>query len=213
MLFATNQVKTGHRKENWYNFVLLQRIKTMTMKHSFGSDNHSGVHPLIMDAILSANQEFSAAYYGDDGSQAVLQQIEALFGGNCTAFFALNGTGANVLALSTLARSTDAILCAETAHINIDECGAPVKFSGAPLIPLPHIDGKVSPETVRKHLHGFGDQHHSQPRILSISQPTELGTLYTTAEIRALADLMHEHQGYLHIDGSRISNAAAKMIL
>ena len=181
------------------------------MKHSFGSDNHSGVHPEIMEAIVKANSEFAVAYGDDEYSQKVLREVEVLLGDECKAMFVINGTGANILSLSNLAHSSDAVLCPATAHINCDECGAPEKIIGCKLIALEHKDGKVSPETVKKHLHGFGEQHHSQPNVLSISQPTELGTLYTAEEIKALADLMHENGGYLHIDGSRISNAAAAL--
>lgn len=183
------------------------------MKHSFGSDNHSGVHPEILEAIVKANQNFAVAYGDDQFSQSVLKGVEEMLGGNCRAMFVVNGTGANILSLANLAHSTDAILCPATAHINCDECGAPEKVIGCKLIPLEHIDGKVYPETVKKHLHGFGEQHHSQPNVLSISQPTELGTLYTIEEIKALADLMHSVGGYLHIDGSRVSNAAAALNL
>ena len=181
------------------------------MKHSFGSDNHSGVHPEIMEAIVKANQNFAVAYGDDQFSQSVLKNVEQMLGGNCCAVFVVNGTGANILSLANLAHSSDAVLCPATAHINCDECGAPEKIIGCKLIPLEHTDGKVYPETVKKHLHGFGEQHHSQPNVLSISQPTELGTLYTVEEIKALADLMHSVGGYLHIDGSRISNAAAAL--
>lgn len=183
------------------------------MKHSFGSDNHSGVHPEIMEAIVKANQNFAVAYGDDEFSQKVLREVEEMLGGNCHAMFAVNGTGANILSLANLAHSSDAVLCPATAHINCDECGAPEKIIGCKLIPLEHTDGKVCPETVKKHLHGFGEQHHSQPNVLSISQPTELGTLYTVEEIKALADLMHSVGGYLHIDGSRVSNAAAALNL
>lgn len=183
------------------------------MKHSFGSDNHSGVHPRIMDAVVKANEGFAVAYGDDPKSVSVLKNIEQMFGGDCEAMFVLNGTGANVLSLANITNSTDAVICAATAHINCDECGAPDKFLGCKLIPIPHTDGKVSVDEVKKNLHGFGEQHHSQPTVLSISQPTELGTLYTREEIRGLADLMHSHGGFLHIDGSRISNACAAMNL
>lgn len=181
------------------------------MKHSFGSDNHSGVHPLIMEAIERINCDFSIAYGEDDYSLSVLKSIENLFGGDCSALFALNGTGANILCLSNMLKSFESVICPMTAHINTDECGAPEKIIGCKLIPIPHKDGKVNPEEVKKHLIGFGFQHHSQPKVLSISQPTELGTLYTVEEIKALASLMHSYGCLLHIDGSRISNAAAAM--
>lgn len=183
------------------------------MKHSFGSDNHSGIHPVIMKAIERANCDFTIAYGEDEYSKGVLNTIENLLGGDCTSFFALNGTGANILALSSMVNSYESVICPSTAHINTDECGSPEKIIGCKLIPIPHKDGKVSPEEVKKYLTGFGAQHHSQPKVLSISQPTELGTLYTVEEIKALASLMHSYGCLLHIDGSRISNAAAALKL
>lgn len=181
------------------------------MKHSFGSDNHSGVHPAIMDAIVKENLNFKVAYGEDPYTKEVLGKLENLLGGNCSAYFVINGTGANVVALSTFLSSYQAILAPATAHINVDECGAPEKFSGSKIVPLHAPEGKVSPETVEKALINFGDQHHAQPRILSISQPTELGTLYTPHQIKELADLMHRYNCFLHVDGSRISNAAAAL--
>lgn len=181
------------------------------MKHSFGSDNHSGAAPEIIEAIIDANSDFQVAYGDDDYTKKAVQTFKKILGESAIPFFVFNGTGANILALKALTNTFNSILCPESAHINVDECGAPEKMTGAKLIPLPVIDGKVSPEVVKKELKGFGFQHHSQPKVLSISQPTELGTLYQPAEIKALADLMHEHEGYLHVDGSRISNAAASL--
>lgn len=183
------------------------------MKHSFGSDNHSGIHPQILQAIQAANNGFSIAYGEDTLSEKVLRQIEDMLGGNCSAFFVMTGTGANILSLSSIVHSSDAILCPSTAHINVDECGAPEKFIGCKIVPINHINGKVYPEEVKKHLTGFGFQHHSQPKVLSISQATELGTVYSPSEIKKLADLMHEHNCLLHLDGARIANAAAALNL
>lgn len=183
------------------------------MDHSFGSDNHSGVAQEIIDAITEANQGFSEAYGQDKLTTKAKEIFKRDFGGNSQAFFVFNGTGANILALKAMTNSYNSILCPNTAHINVDECGAPDKFTGCKIIALPNKNGKVDCNTVKKELKGFGDQHHSQPNVLSISQPTELGTLYTKEEIKSLAELMHSHNGYLHIDGSRISNAAAAMNL
>lgn len=183
------------------------------MKHSFGSDNHSGVHPLILKAITDANTHYAEAYGEDEYSAKILSTIQNLLGGNCSALFVMNGTGANILSISNMVTSTDCVICPETAHINVDECGSPENIIGCKLVPIKQVDGKVTCEEVEKHLVGFGFQHHSQPKVLSISQPTELGTLYTPKEIRALADLMHKNGCYLHIDGSRISNAAAALQL
>ncbi len=181
------------------------------MKHSFGSDNHSGVHPQIMQAIIEANTNFETAYGEDEYTKGVLHKLENILGGNCTAFFVFNGTGANIVALQGFLRSYNSVLAPESAHINVDECGAVEKISSSRIIPLEATDGKVTPEQVKKGLTGFGFQHHAQPKILSISQPTELGTLYTPQEIRDLAELMHSNGCYLHVDGSRISNAAESL--
>lgn len=180
------------------------------LKHSFGSDNHSGVHPLIIKAIEDANKDFNIAYGEDTYTENILSNLEKLLGGNCKALFVLNGTGANAVALSVFVRSYNCILAPRTAHILVDECGAVEKLSGAKIIPLNCKGGKITPNDVIPELE-FGDQHRTQPAILSISEPTELGTLYSTAEIKALADLMHKHGCFLHIDGSRISNAAASL--
>lgn len=183
------------------------------MKHSFGSDNHSGAAPQIIEAISLANSGFQIAYGDDEYTKLAAQQFKNLLGDDAEVYFAFNGTGANILCLNTLTYSFNSILCPENAHINVDECAAPEKFTGCKLIPLPSVDGKVCVEQVRKKLTGFGFQHHAQVKVLSISQPTELGTLYTPEEIKSLADLMHEHNCYLHVDGSRISNAASALNL
>ncbi len=178
---------------------------------SFGSDNHSGVHPDILKALAAANVEHDMAY-GDDKVTARLQQLfKNLFGAQAEAFPVFNGTGANVVCLQAMTQSHHGIICAETAHINVDECGAPEKHTGCKLLTVPPVDGKLTPESVKKHFEAFGFQHHSQPKVISISQSTELGTLYTPAEIKALADLAHANDMYLHIDGSRLSNAAAAL--
>jgi len=177
-------------------------------KCSFGSDNHSGVHPLILQAIEQANEGYCFGYGEDEYTEGVLKQIEALLGGDCKALFVLNGTGANVVSLASFLKPFSTILAPSCAHIIEDECGAVERFSSCRITPLPQEGGKVSPETVKDYLH-FGDQHKVQPTILSISQPTEFETLYTEDEIRTLANLMHLVGGYIHVDGSRISNAAA----
>ncbi len=183
------------------------------MIHSFGSDNHSGVAPEIMDAIAKANTNFAIAYGEDQITLEACRIFRRDFGEETEVFFVFNGTGANILALKALTNSFNSILCAGSAHINVDECGAPEKLTGCKIVPLPAINGKVTEVAVKKELKGFGFQHHSQPKVLSISQPTELGTLYTPAEIKALSRLMHENGGFLHVDGSRISNAAAALNL
>jgi len=179
------------------------------MKRSFGSDNHSGIHPQILDSIKHHNNDFVPAYGDDPYTQEVEQLFKEEFGPDATVFFAFNGTGANVLCLKALTQSHHAIICADSAHIYVDECGAPERFTGCKLIPVRTSDGKLTPELVKKELKGFGFQHHAQPKVISISQATEFGTLYTPKEIKALAALAHQYDMYLHVDGSRLANASA----
>ncbi|HPM04275.1 MAG TPA: low specificity L-threonine aldolase [Candidatus Cloacimonas sp.] len=178
---------------------------------SFGSDNHSGMHPAVLEAIAKANEGYCPAYGDDPVTIKVLKDIENLFGGNCEAWFTLTGTGANVLCLQTLMKPYHAVFCAATAHINVDECGAVQKQTQARLHPIPTSDGKLTPELIAPRLMGDRDQHHSQFRIISISQSTEYGTLYSLAELRALADFAHTNRMFLHIDGARLANAAVAL--
>ena len=183
------------------------------MKTSFGSDNHSGAHPSVIKALADANQDYQLSYGEDEYSSRAKDVFRSIFGENARVFFVFNGTGANVLCLQALTQPYHAIICAETAHINQDECGAPERFTGCKVITAPTEDGKLHPEHIRPLLKGFGFQHHSQPKVISIAQVTELGTAYTPEEIQALADLAHEHGMYLHMDGSRLANAAATLDL
>jgi len=178
---------------------------------SFGSDNHSGVHPLVMDALIKANSGYCPAYGDDPLTQDVLTQIKELFGNGCDAWLVMTGTGANILSLQSLIKPYHAVVCAATAHINVDECGAVQKNTQARLIPIATPDGKLTPELIAPKLLGDRDQHHSIPHVVSISQSTEYGTLYSLAEIKALADFAHAHKMLLHIDGARLSNAAAAL--
>ena len=181
------------------------------MKRGFGSDNHSGVHPNVLKAIADVNVEHAMAYGEDEYSDEVVNLFKQYFGSQAEVYFAFNGTGANVLCLDSMLRSHNAVVCAETAHIHVDECGAPQRITGAKLLTVKTPDGKLTPELVKTQLHGFGFQHHSQPKVISIAQPTELGTLYTLDEIKALADLAHSYNMYLHIDGARFANAAVAL--
>lgn len=182
------------------------------MKCGFGSDNHSGISPEIMKAIADANVDHALAYGDDEYCERTIALIRKTFGAlEAGVYFVFNGTGANVLCIDAMCRSHHAVICAETAHINVDECGAPQRIVGCKLLTLPTKDGKLTPELVRRHLHGFGFEHHSQPRAISIAQSTELGTLYTLEEIKALADLAHEDHMYLHVDGARLANAAVAL--
>ena len=181
------------------------------MKRGFGSDNHSGISPEIMEAIASANVDHALAYGDDEYCEQAVQLLRQEFGAQANVYFVFNGTGANVLNIDAMCRSHHAVVCAETAHINVDECGAPQRIVGCRLLTVPTPDGKLTPELVKTQLHGFGFEHHSQPRAISITQPTELGTLYTLDEIRALADLAHSYSMYLHMDGARLANAAVAL--
>lgn len=181
------------------------------MKRGFGSDNHSGFSPEILEALAKANDRHALAY-GDDEVTARLERlIKDTFGEQARIYLVFNGTGANVLSIDAMCHSHEAVVCAETAHINVDECGAPQRVVGCRLLTVDTPDGKLTPELVKTRLHGFGFEHHSQPKAISISQPTELGTLYTLDEIRSIADLAHSHNMYLHIDGARLANAAVAL--
>lgn len=178
---------------------------------SFGSDNHSGVHFTVIAALQQANTGFCPAYGDDLLTRSVIDELETLFGGACEAFLVMTGTGANVLSLQCLIRSYNGVICADSAHINVDECGAIQKNTQARLIPIKTTDGKLSPELIAPVLLGNRDQHHSQPKVISISQSTEYGTLYSLEELKALADFAHERGMYLHIDGARLANAAVAL--
>ena len=181
------------------------------MKRGFGSDNHSGTSPEVLKAIAEANVDHALAYGDDEYCARVGELFKQTFGEQASAYLVFNGTGANVLNIDAMCRSHNAVVCAETAHINVDECGAPQRIVGCRLLTVPTPDGKLTPELVKTQLHGFGFEHHSQPRAISISQPTELGTLYTIDELKALADLAHSYDMYLHVDGARLANAAVAL--
>ena len=181
------------------------------MKRGFASDNNSGIHPEILSAIAVANQGHAVGYGGDELSEKARRRFKQEFGEKTEIFFAFNGTGANVLGLSSLTRSFNSIICADTAHIQVDECGAPEKFTGCKLLPVETIKGKITPDGIRKYLHGFDFEHHSQPQVISISQVTELGTVYTPEEIKAITTLAHEYELLVHMDGARLANAAVAL--
>lgn len=177
----------------------------------FASDNNSGIHPSILKAIEAANTDHVVGYGNDAFTQKAIEIFKAQFGAKTEVFFVFNGTGANVLGISTVTQSYHSVICAETAHIQEDECGAPEKFTGCKLLPVKPVNGKLTPEAVQHHLKGFDFEHHSQPRVISISQVTEMGTAYQPAEIIALADLAHKNKMLLHMDGARIANAAVSL--
>ncbi len=181
------------------------------MKRGFGSDNHSGISPEIMQAIVDANTGHALAYGDDEWCLKAEDVFRKHFGQSAKVYFVFNGTGANTLSIDLMCRSHEAVVCAETAHINVDECGAPQRVVGCRLLTVDTPDGKLTPELVKTRLHGFGFEHHSQPKAISITQSTELGTLYTLDEVKALAELAHGYNMFLHMDGARLANAAVAL--
>jgi len=178
---------------------------------SFASDNYAGVHPEVLDAIAAANVDHAKAYGDDPWTARADELFRDHFGAHARAFPAFNGTGANVVGLEVLLRRWDAVVCATSAHINVDEGGAPEHQLGTKLIDVPTADGKLTPDLARSVIFGEGVVHHAQPRVISITQSSEMGTVYTPDEIGALADFAHSRGMYLHLDGARISNAAAAL--
>ena len=183
----------------------------MKPARSFASDNNASIHPEILKAIANANQGHVIGYGDDPYTKSAVRKFQQHFGPDIDVFIVFNGTAANTLSLKALTESYHAVICAEEAHIYTDECGAPEKFTGCKLIPIPTTEGKLTVEAVRRVYHGIGDEHHVQPRVISITQATETGTVYKPNEIQALARFAHERQMFLHMDGARIANAAASL--
>lgn len=184
-----------------------------TVRRGFASDNNSGVHPEIMNELVKANTGHVKGY-GDDQYTARAREIfREQLGNEAEVFFVFTGTAANVLSLSSVTRSWNGVLCAATAHIECDECGAPEKNTGCKVLTVDTPDGKLRPELLARHMHGFDDEHHSQPKVISISQSTEMGTVYSVEEIMALTDFAHNNNMLLHMDGARLANAAVSLNL
>jgi threonine aldolase len=177
----------------------------------FASDNNSGAHPDVLAAIAEANEGHVVAYGDDDFTAATRDRFRKHFGEQAEPFLVFNGSGANVTAIDALTRPQEGVICTEVAHMHVDECGAPERLAGTKLLTVPTHDGKLTPDDVRRWEEGRGDEHRVQPRVVSITQATELGTVYTPEETRAIADAAHELGMHLHIDGARLANAAASM--
>ncbi|MDU5081118.1 low specificity L-threonine aldolase [uncultured Tissierella sp.] len=177
----------------------------------FMSDNNSGVHPKVMEAMLNVNSGHDYSYGNDNTTKEAINKIKEQLGADVDVYFVTTGTAANVIGLSGLLMPYEAVVCANTAHINVDECGALEKFSGAKILQIPTENGKICREGVKSFLHSLGDEHQSQPMIISISQTTETGTLYSVEEIKKLAEFAHENNMLLHIDGARIANAVVAL--
>ncbi len=182
-----------------------------TSKKSFASDNYSGIHPDILLAIIDANQGHALAYGADEWTQKAVEKFKEHFGNDIEVHFVFTGTAANVLALSAITQSFNAILCVENAHINVDECGAPEKFIGAKLFTIQTEHGKLRVNDLERYLQRVGDQHQAQPKTVSITQATEFETVYTPAEIKEIADFVHARGMFLYMDGTRLANAAAHL--
>jgi threonine aldolase len=181
------------------------------IKRSFASDNNAGVHPEVIEAIRAANEGHVIAYGDDPFTVRATKLFQKHFGRDIAVYFVFGGTGANVLGLKAITKSHQAIICAETAHVNVDECGAPENFTGCKLLTLSTPDGKLRVEQIKPLLHGIGVEHHVQPAVITISQATEMGTVYTKKELKTLAGFAHDRGMLLHVDGARLSNAAVSL--
>jgi threonine aldolase len=187
-------------------------LKTHKMiKRGFASDNNAGVHPDILKEIETSNTGHVVGYGSDVYTESALNLFRENLGPDTEVFFVFTGTAANVLGISALTQSWNSIITAETAHLENDECGAPEKFMGCKVLTVPAADGKINPELISRHMHGIDFEHHSQPKVVSITQSTEMGTIYSVDEIREIADFAHARGMYLQMDGARIANAAVSL--
>ncbi len=184
---------------------------TGTARRGFASDNSATVHPEVLAAIARVNAGHAFAYGHDEYTESVQARLAEELGGAAEVLPTFNGSGANVLCLRAACRPWEGVICAESAHLNVDEGGAPEAIAGVKLLTVAGEEGKLTPELVQRRISRIGDEHAVQPRVVSISQCTELGTLYSLEEVRGLAELAHDHGLLLHVDGARLSNAAAAL--
>jgi threonine aldolase len=182
-------------------------------KRGFGSDNNAGIHPEILKEITASNGWHVTGYGSDIYTERALSIFKEHLGSSTETFFVFTGTGANVLGLSAITSPWNSIITASTSHLEGDECGAPEKFIGCKVLIVETPDGKINPELIEKHIHGLDFEHHSQPKVISITQSTEMGTVYTVDEIAKIAAFAHERGMLLHMDGARIANAAVSLNL
>lgn len=178
---------------------------------SFASDNNSSVHPLVLKALEDANQGHAVGYGADPWTKKATEMVQGLFSRECRVYFVFNGTGSNTMALQAMTRPYHFIYTAETGHIAVDECGAPAKGTGCMVKQIPTVDGKLRCADLEPLMTNFGVDHHSQPGAVYISQCSELGTIYTPEEVKALCDFSHRYGMKVHMDGARISNAAVSL--
>lgn len=177
---------------------------------SFGSDNHAGVHPAVFAALAAANDGDAVAYGDDEITRAAIARLCAASGAR-NAYLVFNGTAANILGLSLLIRPYEAVICADSSHLNVDECGAAERVLGCKLLTIPTADGKLSPRLIAGMLTGRGDEHRVQPRVIQLAQVTELGTCYSLEELHELREFGRENGLLTYLDGARIANAAARL--
>lgn len=182
-----------------------------SIKRGFASDNNAGVHPDILAEIAGANQGHAIGYGADIYTERACELFRDHLGSAIETFFVFTGTAANVLGITGITRSWNSVITASTAHLETDECGAPEKFTGCKILTVDTPDGKITPDLITRHLHGFDFEHHAQPKVISITQSTEMGTVYTVQEIRKLAHCAHNRGMLLHMDGARLANAAVSL--
>jgi len=183
----------------------------VSARRGFASDNAATIHPEVLAAIAAANQGHASGYGHDPLTERLAGQFTRHFGPGAVGYPVWSGTAANVLCLRAACRSWQAVICADTAHLNVDECGAPEAIAGVKLLSAAGQDGKLTPDSVERLIVRVGDEHAVQPRVVSISQSTELGTVYSVQEVRELAELVHARGLFLHMDGARLANAAASL--
>lgn len=183
----------------------------MTSARGFGSDNHASIHPQILESIMMANKGHAHSYGLDEITNAVEEKVKELFGKQASSYFVYNGTAANILALKACNQTFNSVICSDVSHINVDECGGPEVIGGYKLIPIPSTIGKIQLPEIKRNLIRRGDQHFSQVKTISITQPTELGTCYTLAEIKSICQWAHQNQLYVHMDGARFANACVHL--
>ncbi len=186
-------------------------MEIINTRRGFASDNNSGVHPEIMKELALANTGHTIGYGSDPYTEKAGELFRENLGNDTEVFFVFTGTAANVLGISGVTRSWNSVITAYTAHLNQDECGAPEKFSGCKVITVDTPDGKLTVDHIKGFMHGFGFEHHAQPGVVSVSQSTEMGTVYTPEEIREIAAYVHGLGLLLHMDGARIANAASSL--
>lgn len=191
-------------------YISVPYLRGESMK-MFMSDNNSGVHPTIMEAMLNVNNGHDYAYGNDEITKKAINKISNLLGKEVDVYFVTTGTAANVIGLSGLLKPYEAVVCVDSAHINVDECGALEKLSGSKILYIANNNGKINREDIKSFLYSLGDEHQVQPKVISISQTTETGTLYSLEEIKDIADFAHQNNMLLHVDGARIANAVVAL--